>query len=96
MVGADDIVLSVVIISSVQNFLFDLFFEVLLEEAVVYTRQYLPEGFGGFTETSVTVDGAGLPALIEQLALTPQLIDKLSVDQLELLNTMLVSMQAAG
>jgi hypothetical protein len=105
MVGADDVVLSVIIISSVQNFLFDLFFEVMLEEAVVYTRQYLPDfsipGFNqtsipGFNESSMTADGAGLHALIEQLSLTPQLVDKLSVEQLEMLNTVLVAMQAAG
>jgi hypothetical protein len=97
MVGADDVVLSVIIISSVQNFLFDLFFEVMLEEAVVYTRQYLPDfSIPGFNETSMTADGAGLHALIEQLSLTPQLVDKLSVEQLEMLNTVLVAMQAAG
>jgi hypothetical protein len=96
MVGADDVVLSIIIISSVQNFLFDLFFEVLLEEAVVFTRQYLPEGFGGFNETSMTADGAGLQALIEQLSLTPQLVDRLSVEHLELLNSVLVTMQSAG
>jgi hypothetical protein len=47
-------------------------------------------------ETSTTVDSAGLPALIEQLASAPQLIDRLSVEQLEMLNTVLVAMQAAG
>jgi hypothetical protein len=100
MVGADNLVLSVIIISSVQNFLFDLFFEVLLEHAVVYVRRYLPDfsipGLDGINETSMTVDGAGLPALIQQLASTPQLIDKLSVEQLEMLSTVLVAMQAAG
>ena len=102
MVGADDLVLSIIIISSVQNFLFDLFGEVLLEYGVVYTRQYLPDfsipGFGGsgFGETSAAADSVELPTLIEQLSLTPQLIDKLSVEQLELLNTMLVAMQSAG
>jgi hypothetical protein len=96
MVGADQLVLSVIIISSVQNFLFDLFFEVLLEEAVVYTRRYLPDLTMPFNETAMTADGAGLQPLIEQLSLTPQLVDKLSVEQLELLNTVLVSMQAAG
>jgi hypothetical protein len=100
MVGADNLVLSVIIISSVQNFLFDLFFEVLLEHAVVYVRRYLPDfsipGLDGINETSMTVDGAELPALIQQLASTPQLIDKLSVEQLEMLSTVLVAMQAAG
>jgi hypothetical protein len=100
MVGADNLVLSVIIISSVQNFLFDLFFEVLLEHAVVYVRRYLPDfsipGLDGINETSMTVDGAGLPALIQQLASTPQLIDKLSVEQLEMLSTVLVAMQATG
>jgi hypothetical protein len=100
MVGADSLVLSVIIISSVQNFLFDLFFEVLLEHAVVYVRRYAPDfsipGLDGINQTSMTVDGAGLPALIQQLAATPELIDKLSVEQLEMLNTVLVAMQAAG
>jgi hypothetical protein len=100
MVGADSIVLSVIIISSVQNFLFDLFFEVLLEHAVVYVRRVVPDfsipGLDGLNETSITVDRAGLPSLIEQLASSPQLIDRLSVEQLEMLNTVLVAMQAAG
>ena len=100
MVGADNLVLSVIIISSVQNFLFDLFFEVLLEHAVVYVRRWAPDfsipGLDSIGETATTVDGAGLPTLIEQLASTPQLIDRLSVEQLEMLNTVLVAMQAAG
>jgi hypothetical protein len=100
MVGADSLVLSVIVISSVQNFLFDLFFEVLLEHAVVYVRRYLPDfsipGLDGINEASVTVDSAGLPALIHQLASTPQVIDRLSVEQLEQLNTVLLAMQAAG
>jgi hypothetical protein len=100
MVGADSVVLSVIIISSVQNFLFDLFFEVLLEQAVVYVRRYMPDfsipGLDGINETSMTVDGAGLPALIEQLASTPQVIDRLSLEQLEQLNTVLLAMQVAG
>jgi hypothetical protein len=100
MVGADSLVLSVIIISSVQNFLFDLFFEVLLEQAVVYVRRYAPDfsipGLDSINDTSITVDGAGLPALIEQVASTPQLIDRLSVEQLEMLNSVLVAMQAAG
>jgi hypothetical protein len=100
MVGADNIVLSVVLISSIQNLLFDLFFEVLLEYGVVFTRQYLPDfsipGFGGFDQTSAAAESAGFAGLIEQLAATPQVIDKLSVEQLELLNTLLVSMQSAG
>ena len=97
MVGADDIVLSVIIISSVQNFLFDLFFEVALEHAVVYVRRLAPDfSIPGFDPASATTDSSGLPALIEQLSLTPQLIDKLSVEQLEMLNTVLVSMQVAG
>jgi hypothetical protein len=44
----------------------------------------------------MTVDHADLPALIEHLAATPQVIDRLSVEQLEMLNTVLVAMQAAG
>jgi hypothetical protein len=100
MVGADSVVLSVIIISSVQNFLFDLFFEVLLEQAVVYVRRYAPDfsipGLDSINDTSITVDGEGLPALIEQVASTPQLIDRLSVEQLEMLNSVLVAMQAAG
>lgn len=96
MVGADDLVLSIIIISSVQNFLFDLFFEVGLEYGVVFTRRYLPDFSLPFNETSMTADGAGLQALIEQLSLTPQLVDRLSVEHLELLNTMLASMQSAG
>jgi hypothetical protein len=100
MVGADSLVLSVIIISSVQNFLFDLFFEVLLEQAVVYVRRYMPDfsipGLDRINETSMTVDGAGLPALIEQLASTPQVIDRLSLEQLEQLNTVLLAMQVAG
>jgi hypothetical protein len=99
MVGADQVVLSVIIISSVQNFLFDLFFEVLLEEAVVWVRQHVPDfSIPGLSinQTSMTTDGAGMPALIEQLASTPQLVDRLSVEQLEMLNTVLVAMQSAG
>lgn len=101
MVGADDVVLSIIIISSVQNFLFDLFFEVGLEYGVRFTREYIPDfsipGFdGGVDGTSATMDGIGLPGLIEQISLTPHLIDKLSVEQLELLNTMLVSVPVAG
>jgi hypothetical protein len=100
MVGADSVVLSVIIISSVQNFLFDLFFEVLLEHAVVYVRRYIPDfsipGFDGVNEASITIDGAEFPALIEQLASTPQLIDRLSAEQLEMLNSVLVAMQTAG
>ena len=99
MVGADNLVWSVIIISSVQNLLFDLFFEVGLEYGVRYTRQYLPDfsipGFGP-EQTSAATDGAGLQGLIEQLSLTPQLIDKLSPEQLELLNTVLITMQSAG
>jgi hypothetical protein len=96
MVGADQVVLSVIIISSVQNFLFDLFFEVLLEHAVVYVRRLAPDFSLPFNEASMPADGAALQALIEQLSLTPQLVDRLSVEQLEMLNTVLVSMQAAG
>jgi hypothetical protein len=99
MVGADNVVLSVIIISSVQNFLFDLFFEVLLEHAVVYVRRLFPDfSIAGLeiNQTSMTVDHADLPALIEELAATPQVIDRLSVEQLEMLNTVLVAMQAAG
>jgi hypothetical protein len=99
MVGADQLVLSVIIISSVQNFLFDLFFEVLLEHAVVYVRRLVPDfSIPGLdiNQTSVVVDNADLPGLIERLAATPQVIDRLSVDQLEMLNTVLVAMQAAG
>jgi hypothetical protein len=44
----------------------------------------------------MTADGAGLQALIEQLSLTPQLVDRLSVEHLELLNSVLVTMQSAG
>jgi hypothetical protein len=99
MVGADDVVLSIIIISTVQNFLFDLFGEVLLEYGVVYTRQYLPDfsipGFGQSEATSAA-DAVGLPSLIELLATSPQLIEKLSVEQLEMLNTILVSTQGAG
>lgn len=102
MVGADDVVLSIIIISSVQNFLFDLFGEVLLEYGVVYTREYFPDfsipGFGGdgWSETSAALDGSTLQAMIEQLTATPHLVDKLSVEHLEILNTVLVSMQGAG
>jgi hypothetical protein len=100
MVGADSVVLSVIIISSVQNFLFDLFFEVLLEQAVVYVRRYMPDfsipGLDGINQTSMTIDGAELPALIKQLASTPQVIDRLSLEQLEQLNTVLLAMQVAG
>jgi hypothetical protein len=100
MVGADSVVLSVIIISSVQNFLFDLFFEVLLEQAVVYVRRYVPDfsipGLDSINHSSITVDDAGLPALIEQVASTPQVIDRLSIEELEMLNSVLVAMQAAG
>jgi hypothetical protein len=96
MVGADDVVLSIIIISSVQNFLFDLFAEVGLEYGVRYTRQYIPDfSIPGFDGTSAA-DDMGLPTLIEQLSLTPQLVDKLSPEHLELLNSVLISMQSAG
>jgi hypothetical protein len=100
MVGADQLVLSVIIISSVQNFLFDLFFEVLLEHAVVYVRRLVPDfsipGLDINQTSVVVVDDADLPALLERLAATPQVIDRLSLEQLEMLNTVLVAMQAAG
>jgi hypothetical protein len=100
MVGADSLVLSVIILASIQNFLFDVFFEVLLEEAVVYLRRYLPDfsipGLDRINETSMAVDGAELPALIKQLASNPQVIDRLSVEQLEQLNIVLLAMQVAG
>jgi hypothetical protein len=99
MVGADSLVLSVIIISSVQNFLFDLFFEVLLEHAVAFMRQHMPDfsvpGLDGINQTSMTVDGEGLQALIHQLASNPQVIDRLSLEQLEQLNIVLLAMQAA-
>jgi hypothetical protein len=42
------------------------------------------------------MDGAGVTAMIEKISQTPQLLEKLSVEQLEMLNTVLVSMQVAG
>ena len=100
MVGADSLVLSVLIISSLQSLIFDLFFEVLLEEAVVYLRRHWADfsipGLDGINQTSMTIDGAELPALIHQLASNPQVIDRLSVEQLEQLNIVLLAMQVAG
>jgi hypothetical protein len=99
MVGADSVVLSVIIISSVQNFLFDLFFEVLLEHTVAFIRQHVPDfsvpGLDAINQTSMTVDGAGLQALFHQLASNPQVIDRLSLEQLEQLNIVLLALQAA-
>jgi hypothetical protein len=90
---------SILIISSLQSLVFDLFFEVMLEEAVVYMRRNMPDfsipGLDGINQTSMTIDGAGLQALIEQLASNPQVIDRLSVEQLEQLNIVLLAMQAA-
>jgi hypothetical protein len=90
---------SILIISSLQSLVFDLFFEVMLEEAVVHVRRHWSDfsvpGLDGINQTSVTVDPAGLPALIEQLASNPQVIDRLSLEQLEQLNIVLLAMQAA-
>jgi hypothetical protein len=90
---------SILIISSLQSLVFDLFFEVMLEEAVVHLRRNMPDfsipGLDGINHTSMTVDGAGLQALIEQLASNPQVIDRLSLEQLEQLNIVLLAMQAA-
>jgi hypothetical protein len=100
MVGADSLVLSVLIISSLQSLIFDLFFEVLLEEAVVYVRRHWSDfsipGLDGINQTSMTIDSAELPTLIHQLASNPQVIDRLSVEQLEQLNIVLLAMQVAG
>lgn len=99
MVGADDVVLSIIIVSTISNMVVDIFGEVLLEYGVYYTKKYVPDfsipGFDGFDNASAATDGS-LATLIDQLSQTPQFIDKLSVEQLELLNTVLVSMQVAG
>lgn len=101
MTGAEEVVVSIIIISTISNLLVDIFGEVLLEYGVYYSRDYFPNfsipGFDGFADrTAATLDGAGVTAMIEKISQTPQLLEKLSVEQLEMLNTVLVSMQVAG
>jgi len=89
--GANEVVLSIIIISTISNLLVDIFGEVLLEYGVVYTRQHYPEfwlpGFGNSGQAAATTDGQA--ALIEQLSLHPEIIDRLSVEQLQSLLTAL-------
>jgi hypothetical protein len=100
MTGAEEVVVSIIIISTISNLLVDIFGEVLLEYGVYYTRDYFPNfsipGFDGFSESAAVLDGAAITAMIERVSQTPQLLEKLSVEQLEMLNTVLVSMQVAG
>lgn len=101
MTGAEEVVFTIIVISTITNMLTDVFGEVLLEYGVHYTKSYFPNfsipGFDGYSnKTAAAMDGSGVSAMIEKITHTPQLLDRLSVEQLQMLNTVLVSMQGAG
>jgi hypothetical protein len=89
MFVADDVVWTIILVSSLSNMLVDVFGEVLLEYGVYYTKGYFPNfsipGFDGFSSTAggETV----FPVLVNGTAPTPE--------QVELIHTLLASLQAA-
>jgi hypothetical protein len=101
MTGAEEVVFSIIIISTISNMAVDVFGEVLLEYGVRYTREFFPNfsipGFGDhLPQKSSAMGGADLSAMIEKIRHTPQLLQKLSVEQLDMLNTVLVSLQGTS
>jgi hypothetical protein len=100
MTGAEEVVFTIIVISTITNMLTDVFGEVLLEYGVRYTREYFPNfaipGFDAAPQKASAMDGAGVSAMIEKIRHTPQLLQKLSVEQLDMLNTVLVSLQGTS
>ena len=85
----DDPVWGIIIVSSLSNFLVDVFGEVLLEYGVYYTRGYIHDfsipGFDGFA--AAPGGEPMIPMLINGAAPTSE--------QVELLHTLLATFQAA-
>jgi hypothetical protein len=89
MFVADDVVWSIIIVSSISNMLVDVFGEVLLEYGVHYTKRYVPDfslpGFDGFAAASG--GESAFPVLINGVAPTPE--------QVDLMHSLLATLQAA-
>jgi hypothetical protein len=89
MLLIDDPVWGIIIITSISNFLVDVFGEVLLEYGVYYTRGYIHDfsmpGFEGFA--AVPGGETATPVLINGVAPSPE--------QVELLHSLLATFQAA-
>jgi hypothetical protein len=87
MFVADDVVWSIIIVSSVSNMLVDVFGEVLLEYGVYYTKRYAPDfsipGFDGFA--AAPGSESAFPMLINGVAPTPE--------QVELMHSLLATLQ---